>query len=52
MDLIKMAMTELKLSARAYDRILKVSRTIVDLENAPAITTEHSTASSGAKTPP
>lgn len=29
--LIRLAMTELKLSARAYDKILKISRTIADL---------------------
>jgi len=40
-ELIRVAMTELNLSARAYDRILKVSRTIADLEGAEAISSEH-----------
>ncbi|WAC02647.1 YifB family Mg chelatase-like AAA ATPase [Lacinutrix neustonica] len=39
--LLKTAMDRLNLSARAYDRILKVSRTIADLENADAITGSH-----------
>ncbi len=40
-ELLKMAMTELNLSARAYDRILKVSRTIADLEPSDAIKPQH-----------
>jgi len=41
LELLKMAMTELKLSARAYDRILKVARTIADLAGAERLTSEH-----------
>jgi magnesium chelatase family protein len=40
-ELIRVAMTELNLSARAYDRILKVSRTIADLAASDSITPEH-----------
>jgi magnesium chelatase family protein len=40
-QLLKMAMTKLDLSARAYDRILKVARTIADLEKSELITSEH-----------
>jgi len=40
-NLLRMAMDELNLSARAYDRILKVSRTIADLAGADAINSEH-----------
>ena len=40
-DLLRRAITKLGLSARAYDRILKVSRTIADLEGDPDIRSSH-----------
>lgn len=40
-NLLKTAMNKLQLSARAYDRILKVARTISDLAGSPEIKIEH-----------
>jgi len=40
-NLMKLAITKLGLSARAYDRILKVSRTIADLESKEKISPAH-----------
>jgi magnesium chelatase family protein len=40
-QLLKTAMERLNLSARAYDRILKVSRTIADLEAANTVVSSH-----------
>ena len=39
--MLQMAMNELNFSARAYDRILKVARTIADLERAESIESHH-----------
>lgn len=39
--LIKTAMKQLALSARAYDKILKVSRTIADLDQSPTLREQH-----------
>lgn len=41
LGLIKTAMEKLNLSARAYDRILKVARTIADIEGSPDIQSHH-----------
>jgi magnesium chelatase family protein len=41
LELLKFAMNDLNLSARAYDRILKVARTIADLAGAENIASEH-----------
>src|SRR6185295_16109329 len=40
-ELLKMAMAELNLSARAYDRLQKVARTIADLTGSEHITGDH-----------
>jgi magnesium chelatase family protein len=41
LGLLKFAMADLKLSARAYDRVLKVARTIADLAGSEKIVADH-----------
>ena len=41
MELLKVAMSDMNLSVRAYDRILKVARTIADLAGSEPITSDH-----------
>lgn len=40
-ELLRTAMARLNLSARAYNRILKVARTIADLEDSPSVLPSH-----------
>ena len=41
LTLLRTAMKKFNLSARAYDRILKVSRTIADLDHSPEVLARH-----------
>jgi magnesium chelatase family protein len=40
-DLLHQAMTELNISARGYNKILKVGRTIADLDHSNTVRLEH-----------
>lgn len=42
-DILKLAVAKYQLSGRRYDRVLKLSRTIADLDNSEIITTKHIT---------
>ncbi len=48
--LLEQAMNDLGLSARAHDRILRVARTIADLDGSPAMTDAHIAESIGYRT--
>lgn len=41
MNLLRSTMTELGVSARAHDKVLRVARTIADLEGSEHITSTH-----------
>jgi len=41
LEMLKFAMSDLNLSARAYDRVLKVARTIADLAGSDSIVSDH-----------
>lgn len=41
LEMLKFAMDDMRLSARAYDRILKVGRTIADLADSDILTSDH-----------
>jgi magnesium chelatase family protein len=41
MAMLREVINRLQLSARAYDRILRLARTIADLDNSPTLQTQH-----------
>ena len=47
LDMLRLAMEKPSLSARAYSRILKVARTIADLEGAEKVQSQHITKAIG-----
>ncbi|MDE6525732.1 MAG: magnesium chelatase, partial [Muribaculaceae bacterium] len=50
MAIVKLAMEKYDMSARAYDRILKVARTIADLDGSEAIMPHHVSEAVGYRT--